>query len=113
LGESTKPIHGQQHLGGRFKFSLNTSNGSVFFCGVSRSRLNIRIGALLFFDPSKSVNHAHISGGSLLYQVRRVRILRRSILRDAVQDNPFRRLCFVVAQAVGVVSFIATAQQKV
>jgi hypothetical protein len=25
----------QQHLGGRFKFSLNTSNGAIFFFGVS------------------------------------------------------------------------------
>ncbi|WP_270793029.1 hypothetical protein, partial [Aeromonas sp. QDB21] len=35
LGESSKPMRCQQHLGGRFKFSLNTSNGAVFFFGVS------------------------------------------------------------------------------
>jgi len=50
----------------------------------------------------KAVNHAHISGGSLLYQVRRVRKLKRSILRDAVQANLFQQLYFVVAQAAGV-----------
>jgi hypothetical protein len=92
----------QQHLGGRFRFSLNTSNGAVFFCGVSRARLNISISALLFFVPNKSENHARISGGSLRYRVGQVRVLRRSILRDAVQVNPFRRLDFVVAQAAGV-----------
>jgi len=58
------------------------------------------------------VNHARISGGSLLYRVGRVRILQRSILRDAVQANLLHRLYFVVAQAAGVASFIATAQQK-
>jgi hypothetical protein len=58
------------------------------------------------------VNHAHISGDSLLYQVGLVRILRRSILRDAVQANLFQRRYFVAAQAAGVASFIATAQQK-
>jgi hypothetical protein len=67
------------------KFSLNTSYGAVFFCGASESRLNIGISALLFFVPSKSVNHACISGGSLLYQVGLVRIFERSILRGAVQ----------------------------
>jgi len=35
LGESTKPIRGQQHLGDRLNFSLNTSHGAVFFCGFS------------------------------------------------------------------------------
>jgi hypothetical protein len=35
------------------------------------------------------VNHAHIRGGSLLYQVGQVRINQRSILRDAVQANLF------------------------
>jgi len=35
LDESAKPRRCQQHLGGRLKFSLNTSNGAVFFCGVS------------------------------------------------------------------------------
>ena len=112
FGESTKPIRGQQHLGGRLRFSLNGSNGAVFFCGVSRSRLNISISALLYFVPIRAVNHAHISGGSLLYQVWLVRILERSILRDAVLANLLHRLYFVVAQEAGVASFIATAQQK-
>ena len=58
------------------------------------------------------MNHAHISGGSLLYQVERVRVLKRSFLRDAVQANLFQWLYLVVAQAAGVASFIATAQQK-
>ena len=92
----------QQHLGGRLRFSLNTSNGAVFFCDVSRSRLNIGISALLFFVPNKSENHAHISGGSLLYQVGLVLVNQRSILRDAVQANLFRRLYLVVAQAAGI-----------
>jgi len=86
---------------------LNTSYDAVFFCGVSRSRLNIGTSTLLFFVPSKSENHAHISGGSLRYQVGRVQILKRSILRDAVQANLFHRLYFVVAQAAGVAIFIA------
>jgi hypothetical protein len=103
----------QRHLGGRIKSSLNRSIGAVFFCGVSGPRLNIGPSTLLFFVPSKSENHAHISGGSLLYRVGQVRILERSILRDAVQANLFHRLCFVVAQAAGVACFIATAQQKV
>jgi hypothetical protein len=107
LGESTKPIRYQLHLGGRLKFSLNGSNSAVFFCGVSGSRFNIGTSALLFFVPNKSVNHACIDGGSLLYQVGRARILKRSILRDAVQLNLFQRLNFVVAQAAGVASFIA------
>jgi hypothetical protein len=68
--------------------------------------------ALLFFVPNQSVNHAHISGGSLRYQVRLARVNQRSILRDAVQANLFQRLHFVVAQAAGVASVIATAQQK-
>jgi hypothetical protein len=68
---------------------------------------------LFFFVPNKSEHHAHISGGPLLYQVGQVRILERSILRDAVQANQFRRLYFVVAQAAGIASFIVTAQQKV
>ena len=102
----------QRHLGGRLKSRLNTSNGAVFFCGVSEPRLDISISALLFFVPNKSENHAHISGGSLLYQVGQVRILRRSILRDAVQVNLFQQQYFVVAQAAGVASLIATAQQK-
>jgi hypothetical protein len=59
----------QRHLGGRLKFSLNTSYGTVFFSGVSEPRLNISISALLFFVPNKSDNHANISGGSLLYRV--------------------------------------------
>jgi hypothetical protein len=67
---------------------------------------------LFFFVPLRAVNHANISGGSLLYQVRLVRLIRRSILRDAVQANLFHQLYFVVAQAAGVVSLIATAQQK-
>jgi hypothetical protein len=50
-------------------------HGAVFFCGVSESRLNIGISALLFFVPNKSENHAHISGGSLLYQVRLVQLM--------------------------------------
>ena len=41
-----------------------------------------------------------------------LRLIRRSILRDAVQANLFQRLNFVVAQEAGVASFIATAQQK-
>jgi hypothetical protein len=86
---------------------LNTSNAAVFFLGVSRARLNIGTSTLLFFVPSKSDNHAHISSGSLLYQVWLVRILKRSILRDAVQANLLHRLNFVVAQAAGVASFIA------
>jgi hypothetical protein len=59
------------------------------------------------------VNHACINGGSLLYQVGLVQLIQRSILRGSVQANPSHRLYFVVAQAAGVVSFIATAQQKV
>jgi hypothetical protein len=74
---------------------LNISNGAVFFCGVSRPRLNISI-----------------SGGSLFYQVGLVLVNQRSILRDAVQANMSHRLYFVVAQAAGVAGFIATAQQK-
>jgi hypothetical protein len=103
----------QQHLGGRLRSSLDTSNGAVFFSGVSEPRLDISISALLFFVPNKSENHAHISGGSLLYQVGLVEVNQRSILRDAIQVNQLHRLYIVVAQAVGVVSFIATAQQKV
>jgi hypothetical protein len=49
----------------------------------------------------------------LLYQVGLVLLNQRSILRDAVQLNLFRRLYFVVAQAAGIAGFIATAQQKV
>ena len=79
---------------------------------LSEPRLNISISALLFFVPNKSVNHACIGGGSLLYQVGQVQIFERSILRDAVQANQIRRLDFVVAQAAGVAGFIATAQQK-
>jgi hypothetical protein len=67
---------------------------------------------LFFFVPNKSVNHACIGGGSLLYRVGQVRILRRSILRDAVQANLFQRLNFVVAQAAVIAGFISTAQQK-
>jgi hypothetical protein len=48
------------------------------------------------------VNHASISGGSLLYQVGPAQILKRSILRDAVQANQVHRLYFVVAQAADV-----------
>jgi hypothetical protein len=95
------------------KFSLNASIGAVFFCGVSGSRLNIGTSALLFFVPNKSKNHVRISGGSLLYRVSQVRILKRSILRDAVLANPFRLLYFVVAQAADIAGFMATAQQKV
>jgi hypothetical protein len=102
----------QQHLGGLIKFSLNGSNRADFFCGVSEPRLKINTSALLFFVPSKSEDHARISGGSLFYQVGLVRIFRRSILRDAVLANLFHRLYFVVAQAAGIASFIATAQQK-
>ena len=112
LGEEFKPSRCHWHFGGSLKSSLNTSIGAVFFFGVSRPRLNISTSALPFFVPSKSVNHARISGGSLLYQVELVRILRRSILRDAVQANLLHRLYFVVAQEAGVASFIATAQQK-
>ncbi|MFM5463485.1 hypothetical protein ACET66_05260 [Aeromonas simiae] len=74
--------------------------------------MNTNSGAVFFFVPNRPVNHASIGGGSLLYQVGLVRILRRSILRDAVQANLFHRPYFVVAQAAGVASFIATAQQK-
>jgi hypothetical protein len=102
LGESAEPMRCHRHLGGLFMLSLDTSNRAVFFCGVSRARLYIGISGLLFFVPSKYENHAHISGGSLLYRVGQVRILRRSILRDAVQANLFRRLYFVVAQAAGI-----------
>ena len=83
-----------------------------FLLWREQSRLNIGISALLFFVPNKSVNHACIGGGSLCYQVGLVRMFRRSILRDVVRVNLVHRLNFVVAQAVGVVSFIATAQQK-
>jgi len=38
----------------------------------------------------------------LLYRVGQVQLMRRSILRDAVQANLFRRLCFIVAQEAGV-----------
>jgi hypothetical protein len=103
----------QQHLGGRLRFSLDTSNSAVFFCGVGKAGFNISTSALLFVVPSKSVNHANIGGGSLLYQVWLVRVNQRSILRDAVQANQFRQLYFVVAQAAGVAGFIAAAQQKV
>ena len=113
LGESVTPIRGQQHLGGQLECSLNASNGAVLFCGISEFRLKISIGTLLFFVPIRAVNHAHISGGSLLYQVERVRVLKRSFLRDAVQANLFQWLYLVVAQAAGVASFIVTAQQKV
>ena len=102
LLESASQFGCQQHLGGRLKFSLNGSNGAVFFCGVSRSRLNISISALLFFVPNKSVNHASIDGGSLPYQAVWVRELKRSILRDAVQANPLRQQYFVVTQEAGV-----------
>ncbi len=112
LGETSKPIRCQRHLGDPLKFGLNTSNGAVFFSGVSEPSLNIGISALLFFVPNKSVNHASISGGSLLYQVGLARILKRSILRDAVQANLVHQLYFVVARAAGVAGFIATAQQK-
>jgi len=91
---------------------LDTSNGAVFSCGVSGSRLNIGTSALLFFVPICAENHTCISGGSLRYQVGQVRILRCSILRDAVQANQFQQLYFVVAQEAGVACFIATAQQK-
>jgi hypothetical protein len=79
----------QRHLGGRLRFSLDTSNSAVFFCGVSKAGFNISTSALLFVVPSKSVNHANIGGGSLLYQVWLVRVNQRSILRDAVQANCF------------------------
>jgi len=102
----------QRHLGARLRFGLNTSIDAVFFCGVSGPSLNISISALLFFVPNKSVNHASIDGGSLLYQAVWVRELKRSILRDAVQANLFRRIYLVVAQAAGIAGFIATAQQK-
>jgi len=102
-----------QHLGGQLKFSLNTSNGAVLFCGVRTPGLNISISALLFFVPSKSESHAHISGGSLLFQVGLVRILERSILHDTVQVNLLRQLYFVAAQAAGIAGFNAAAQQKV
>jgi hypothetical protein len=112
LGESIELRRCQQHLGGQLEFSLNCGNDAVFFCGVSRARLNISISALLFFVPSKSENHARISGGSLRHLVGQVRIFERSILRDSVQGNLLHRLYVVVAQAAGVASFIATAQQK-
>jgi hypothetical protein len=95
LGESSKPMRCQQHLGGRLECSLNASNGAVLFCGISEFRFNISI-----------------SGGSLLYQVGLARILKRSILHDAVQANLVHQRYFVVAQAAGVACFIATAQQK-
>ncbi|WP_429044641.1 hypothetical protein [Aeromonas veronii] len=91
---------------------MNTSNGAVFFSGVSGPSLNIGISALLFIVPNKSENHACISGGSLLYRVVLVQLIQRSTLRDAVQASPFHRLNFVVAQAAGVAGFIATVQQK-
>jgi hypothetical protein len=59
------------------------------------------------------VNHSRINGGSLRHWVRLAQVNQRSILRDAVLANPIHRLYFVVAQAAGVASFIATAQQKV
>jgi hypothetical protein len=48
----------------------------------------------------------------LLYQVVLARLIRRSILRDAVLVNLLHRLYFVAAQAAGIAGFIATAQQK-
>ena len=102
LSEAFKPIRYPRHLGGQLRFSLHTSNSTVFFCGVSESRINIGTIALLFFVPNKSENHAHISGGSLLYQAGLVLVNQRSILRDVVQANPFQQLYFVVAQAAGV-----------
>jgi hypothetical protein len=111
--ETFKYIRYQRHLGAQLKSSLNTSTGAAFFLGVSEFRLNISTSALLFFVPSKSVNHTSISGGSLLYQVELVRLKRCSILRDAVQTNLFQQRYFVVAQAAGIAGFMATAQQKV
>ena len=102
LSESPKLIRRQQHLGRQLKFSLNTNHGAVFFCGVSRSRSTIGTDTLFFFVPSKSENHACISGGSLRYQVGLIRISKRSILRDAVQANLFHQVYFVVTQAAGV-----------
>jgi hypothetical protein len=49
----------------------------------------------------------------LRHLVGQVRANQRSILRDAVQGNLLHRLYVVVAQAAGVASFIAAAQQKV
>jgi hypothetical protein len=69
LVESANQFGCHQHLGGQLEFILDTSSIAVFFCGVSRARLNISISTLLFFVPSKSVNHALIDGGSLPYQV--------------------------------------------
>jgi len=60
----------------------------------------------LLCSTNRSENHAHISGGSLCHQVGLARVNQRSILRDAVQANLFRRLYFVVAQAAGVAIFI-------
>jgi hypothetical protein len=50
---------------------------------------------------------------SLFHQACFNRVIWRYILHDAAQANLFRRLCFVVAQAAGIASYIATAQQKV
>ena len=97
----------QQHLGGQLKFSLITSNVAFFFFGVSRPRSNIGISALLFFVPIRAVNHAHISAGSLLYQVGLARVNQRTILRDAAQASLFHRLNFVAAQTAVIASFVA------
>ena len=75
---------------------------SLFSSLVLAVQVKISISALLFFVPNKSVNHARIGGGSLLYQVGLIRMLERPILRGSVQANLFRRLYFVVAQAAGV-----------
>jgi hypothetical protein len=101
----------QQHLGGRLKFSLDTSLCAIFFCGVSNP------GSTSASAPCSSLFQSGpltmpISAAVLCFIELVSRILMRSILRDAVQANLFHRLNFVVAQAAGVASFIATAQQK-
>jgi hypothetical protein len=36
FGESSKPMRCQQHLGGRLRFSLDSSNSAVFFVTLFR-----------------------------------------------------------------------------
>jgi hypothetical protein len=95
--ETFKYIRYQQHLDSQLKPNLNASTGAAFFLGVSGAGVNISTSALFFFVPT-----------GLVY-----RVIWRSILHGAVRLNMFHRLYFVVAQAAGIASFGATAQQKV
>ena len=74
------------------KFSFNTSNGAVFFFGVSSpgsTSASAPCSSLFQINPRTM---PAISGGSLLYQVGLVLLNQRSTLRDAVQANLFHRL---------------------